>query len=37
MTLLQQSVQTDVINTAGFVVFFAGVLLVLAWTAYLYR
>ena len=35
--LLQEGVRTGIINGAGFVVGIAGILLVAAWWAYLYR
>ncbi len=35
--VLQEGVQTGVINGAGFVVTIAGIALVIAWVAYLYR
>ena len=35
--LLQQGVQTGIINGAGYVVTIAGILIVVAWWAYLYR
>ena len=35
--VLQEGVQTTVINGAGFVVTIAGIVLVVAWLAYLYR
>ena len=35
--VLQEGVQTGVINGAGFVVTIAGIVLVVAWLAYLYR
>ncbi len=35
--LLQQSVQTGIINGAGFAVGIAGIVITIAWWAYLYR
>lgn len=35
--LLQENVQTGIIDGAGFVVGLAGLAIVLAWWAYLYR
>lgn len=35
--LLQQGVQTGIINGAGFVVGIAGIAITAAWWAYLYR
>jgi hypothetical protein len=36
-TTVQETVNEGVINAAGFVVLVAGLLLVVAWLAYLYR
>ncbi len=35
--VLQEGVQTGIINGAGFVVGIAGIVLAVAWMAYLYR